>query len=195
MPLYRFQIAAQMDSTLPRDALVNTLHFNDQGIGSDPDVLCQDLLDIFQAGWYANPCQITVDCYGVGDPPQYPVGHAEENMGLSPASSCAREVAICLSFYATRNLPRQRGRIFLPLCGSSYADSTPRPPTARMDQVLALATDFSNLGGIDVDWQVYSPTDGQGRNVTNAWVDDEWDTMRSRGLRGSSRVLVSVDEG
>lgn len=194
MPLLRFQVAAQMDSTLPRDALVNTLHFNDQGVGSDADGLCADLLAIFQSGWYANPCQITVDAYNVGAPPQYPVGHAEANMGLSPASSCAREVSICLSYYATRNLPRQRGRIYLALCGTSYANDTARPPTARMTAALDLATDFSNLGGVDVDWQVYSPTDAVGRNVTNAWVDDEWDTMRSRGLRGSARQLVAINE-
>lgn len=194
MPRYRIQIAAQHDSTLPRDSFVNTLYFNDQGVGSDPDQLCADLINVFQAGWYPNPCQIVANAYLIGEPPNYPVGHAEENMGLAPASSCAREVAICLSFYATRNIPRQRGRIYLALAGSSYACDTARPPAARMQQALDLATDFSGIGGLDVDWQVWSPTAQQGGNVTDAWVDDEWDTIRSRGLRPSGRVFASVDE-
>jgi hypothetical protein len=194
MPLLRFQVAAQMDSTLPRDSLVNTLHFNDQGFTSDADDLCADLANIFQAGWYGNLCQIVVDAYPIGAPPQYPVGHAEINMGLSPASSAPREVAVCLSYYSERNLPRQRGRIYLAVGGTSSFATTPRPDTALRQKALDLAQDFSDLGGIDVDWQAYSPTDGEGRNVTNAWVDDEWDTMRSRGLRASSRLMATVSE-
>jgi hypothetical protein len=195
MPLYRIQVAVNCDSTLARDAFVHSLYFNDQGVGSDPDQLCQDLIDVLQAGWYPNPVQMVANAYIVGPPPQYPVGHAEESMGVSPVSTSPREVSICLSYYATRNLPRQRGRLYLPMAGSSFSPSTVRPPVARMQAVLDLAGDFSNIGGIDVDWQVYSPTDGIGRNVTNAWVDDEWDTIRSRGLRPSSRLLVGVDEG
>lgn len=192
MPLLRFQVAAQMDTTLPRDALVNTLHFDVATVLVDADALCEDLAEVFATGWYANPTQIVVNAYEIGPPPNFPVGHAEMNMGLSPESSCSREVAICLSYYAERNLPRQRGRIFLPLCGTSYSDSAPRPPEAQMQQALDLAGGFADLGGVDVDWQVYSPTDGQGRNVTNAWVDDEWDTIRSRGLRGSMRLMETV---
>lgn len=194
MPLYKFQVAGQMDSILARDSLVNTLYFDDRGIGSDPQNLCDDLRDIFDTGWYANPTQLVVTAYEVGPAPQYPKARSEVNMGLSPASSCSREVAICLSYYGTRNLPRQRGRIYLPLCASSYADSTPRPPAARMAQVLALASAFSDLGGADVDWVVHSPTTNSEHTVTNAWVDDEWDTVRSRGLRGTTRLLLPVDE-
>ena len=28
--------------------------------------------------------------------------------------------------------------------------------------------------------------------VTNVWVDDEWDTIRSRGLKSTSRVTATV---
>jgi hypothetical protein len=194
MPLLRFQVAAQMDSTLPRDSLVNTLYFNDQGFTEDADGLCADLNAIFRSIWYLNPTQIVTTAYPVGAPPQYPVGRAETDVGSSPASSCPREVALCLSFYAERNLPRQRGRIYLPICGSTVSPSTARPNNDLMTRVLSLSDAFSDLGGIDVDWQVYSPTDGQGRNITNAWVDNEWDTIRSRGLRGSTRQMAAISE-
>jgi hypothetical protein len=38
---------------------------------------------------------------------------------------------------------------------------------------------------------VYSTTEKKSQGaVSDAWVDDEWDTVRSRGLRASSRVTV-----
>ena len=52
---------------------------------------------------------------------------------------------------------------------------------------------FANLGGVNVDWQVYSPTDGVGRTVKSYWCDDEWDTMRSRGLRSTMRQTAVTD--
>lgn len=188
MPLLRFQVAAWYDSVLPRDAVVNTLHFDVTG-PTDADQLCEDLANVFLTGWYANAPQIVVTAYEVGGaPPHYPVGRYEANTGNSPGSNCPREVALALSFYSQRNIPRQRGRIFLFFGGTSFSPAL-RPAAARMSQALALANAFASLGGANVAWVVYSPTDQQGRGVSNAWVDDEWDTMRSRGLRGTTRVM------
>jgi hypothetical protein len=41
-------------------------------------------------------------------------------------------------------------------------------------------------------WVVYSRKTGGDAQVTNVWVDDEWDTVRSRGLRGTVRDLGTL---
>jgi hypothetical protein len=38
------------------------------------------------------------------------------------------------------------------------------------------------------NWVVYSPTEKKSQGgVTDIWVDDEWDTVRSRGLKSTTR--------
>jgi hypothetical protein len=41
-------------------------------------------------------------------------------------------------------------------------------------------------------WTVFSPTHGTDAQVTDIWADDEWDTIRSRGLKPSSRQTAKV---
>ena len=39
---------------------------------------------------------------------------------------------------------------------------------------------------------VYSKALNQSFGISNFWVDNEWDTVRSRGLKADSRVLGTV---
>jgi hypothetical protein len=50
---------------------------------------------------------------------------------------------------------------------------------------------FSGLPG-GTAGVVYSRTDKTGRPITNWWVDDEWDVVRSRGLRGVTRDTGTI---
>lgn len=187
----RFQVTAQMDSLLPEDAIVNTLYFEDIGT-SDADGLCADLAQIFDTRVYTRgDTQITVKSYDVGAPPNFPKGEAVLNEGMVVDSATPREVALCLSFYSERNLPRQRGRIYIAIAGAVTSVGK-RPAQGDLDRLKALAQDLANLGGADVSWNVHSQTTGQDHEVTHAWVDDEWDTMRSRGLKRTDRQTVAT---
>jgi hypothetical protein len=42
------------------------------------------------------------------------------------------------------------------------------------------------------DWVLRSPTDKAFKPITDVWVDDEWDTMRSRGLRATQRITAKT---
>lgn len=42
------------------------------------------------------------------------------------------------------------------------------------------------------NWVIFSPTRNAMDGVSNYWVDDEWDIVRSRGLRGVTRQLGTV---
>lgn len=199
MPLIEAQIAAALSSTLPRDRIISVLHFNAREapiIGtSDYDSLATDLLAIYAGNWGRAPGQqeITVTIYDLDDPkPRPPRSVKIRDKGVAPAATAPREVALCLSFYAERNLPRQRGRMFLSPSARGLTGLGDRPTTQQMTDALAMADAFSGLGGANVDWCVRSIMDNQFKKITHAYVDNEWDTVRKRGMRATSRVEHDV---
>jgi hypothetical protein len=194
MPLYRFQVAAAADTTFPADRIVNTLHFNDHGLTSDPQGLCQAILDGYQAAWLAGTREVRVTAYNVGPPPQTPIASAVENEGVAPATASNREVALCLSYFNERGNPRKRGRVFLCPSIGSISSASARPSATIITKALDFATMLTNIGGVDVDWSIYSPTTGEDHPVKGVWVDDAWDVIRSRGLRPNTRSERAFDE-
>jgi hypothetical protein len=194
--IYRLQCAWQMDTAFPRDQVVITPHFNNTGgilTDSDTDALCEDLATALNA-WDASNAQITVKAYDAqGTPPVEPVGSAIRNEGAVGSSTMPREIAICLSFYSQQNQPRYRGRLYVPAVIFSPSMAA-RPSVTARDKVGTLAAIFADLGGVDIDWSVYSRVDDTARAVSHWWVDDEWDTVRSRGLRSTTRSLGTVSE-
>jgi hypothetical protein len=181
------------DSPLKRDRLVITPHFLDQGPTTDPGNLCQGLANGLSA-WSASSREVRVTAYdALGGPPNSPLASKVVNENLFPATSGPREVALCLSFYSHQNEPRKRGRLYIPWTMVLPAN-TPRPSSGTRDKVAELAPLFANLGGADVDWCVYSRADDEFKPVTHWYVDNEWDTVRSRGLRPTDRTSGTTNE-
>lgn len=198
MPIWRLQSEFAADSTLPRDYLTITPHFNDQGVGSDPQGLCDDLAAALDGFAGTGNREIRVTAYDAqGTKPVYPEARAVINTGSAPASGSMRELAICLSFYSVRNVPRQRGRLYIPhvVCAAVSSTVAVRPSDPQRTNVGSLAQVFSDLGGVDVDWCVWSRTNAIAYPITNWWVDDEWDVIRSRGLRSTTRTQGTVSDG
>lgn len=193
MPVWKLQTQIAVSSVLPRDQFVVTPHFDDAGALTDPQALCDDWAAAVDALMLPTR-QIVVKAYDAeGTPPVYPQGEATLNVGAAPAALSPGEVALCLSFYSERNVPRQRGRLFLPV-SAVFAGLVARPVATHLDHAEAWADAAQALGGVDVDWVVYSKLDGVARPVTNWWCDDEWDTVRSRGLRGTTRRMGTTSE-
>lgn len=197
MPVWKLQTAFALDSTLSRDLMLITPHFDDHGATTDPQGLCDDLAAAL-ASWAIRATQVTVKAYDAeGTKPVYPAGEAVQHLGSSPASQCPREVALCLSFFSGHNAPRWRGRLYIPfpvLMAQDGVAPAGRPTSTARASVGALAPIFQDLGGPDVDWSVYSKKDGVARPVTNWWVDDEFDTVRSRGQRATMRLTGTTSE-
>jgi hypothetical protein len=197
MPIYQLQVRMwDLDSSLPRDAAINTVYFNDHGVTSDPDGLCGDVADMYLTN-LTRTVPIEVTAYDMADTkPRVPKGHAVRNVGVSGTpGGVPREVAITLSFYAGTNRPRNRGRIFLPVYLMGLGGIGQRPTSGQIDRALAWAVtpdaSLPDIGGVDVEWCVWSETDQQAKPVTAGWVDDEWDTIRSRGLRSTTRTTFT----
>jgi hypothetical protein len=193
VPVWRLQTSWAKDSISPRDRMVITPHFNDIGATTDPQNLCNDWLAALQA-ITATTGELRVTAYDAqGSKPVYPQGDAIVFKGVTQATSLPRELAVCLSFYSERNVPRQRGRLYLPGWFVGIAAPGLRPPSS-LPKIEQLAQAAQDLGGPDVDWCVYSRATDAARSVTNWWYDNEWDVQRSRGLTGSGRVLGTTSE-
>jgi hypothetical protein len=193
MSIWRLQASWQYDSASARDRVTINPHFEVLNPAPDVQQLCQDLavgLDAISP----STAEIQVKGYDAqGSKPVYPEGDAKVNAGGILATARPRELAMCLSYYGGRNVKRQRGRLFIPTQFLLQNVGTLRPamPVTKMNDIVTLLT---GLGGVDVDWCVYSRVLDRAFPVTNWWYDDEWDVMRSRGLKGTTRVQGTASE-
>lgn len=197
MPPIKLSTSIWHGSLLPRDAIQINPVVNVQLPSPDYDALVSDWMTALR-GWGGNigTAQMTCKAYDVSKPkPNYPVFEKTTNPGTFGINNYPREVALCLSFYAGNNVKRRRGRLYLPaIWGIVTGGLTERPATTVQQKVADLVPILTALGGVDVDWSVWSKVDGQARAVTNWWVDNEWDIQRMRGLRGTSRLEGTTTE-
>lgn len=160
--------------------------------GPDWQNLCDDLCEaIGQWSVWGPGGHLKVTAYDLeGGKPNYPKASAEINAGTVNNCNAPPQLACCLSFYGEKNIPRERGRLYVPaaaMTGSGGEAGAGKPGTVIRNKVAGLAPIFSNLGGINVDWIVWSRMMGQATRVENWWVDDSWDIIRSRKLKRTTR--------
>jgi hypothetical protein len=190
MTIFHASIAFQLDSALPRDAVSIHPHY----FGTD----AQGLADRLKTNLITNPlisttCPFIIRIYDAEKPPpSYPLATAQQT-GAPKVTNLPRELALCLSYYSTWNRPRYRGRLYIPfaLCGPS-GPVTLRPSQVMMDNCIAWKDYLTTGLPSGTNWVVYSPTNKTSYGVSNVWCDDEWDIVRSRGLKGTSRSVASV---
>jgi hypothetical protein len=181
------------DSALPRDEIVVNPCFRSQQITGTPDAqaLTDDLATALLPKIGATPYRVTA--YDLeGTVPNRPMAETKKNVGnTATVSGSPREVAMCLSFYGGAGGPSQRGRIYLPMFMLG-ATTNVRPSSAIMQKVKDLGPIFASLGGLNVDWIIWSRKNRTATRVDHYWVNDEWDTVRSRGLRETVREVVAT---
>lgn len=189
MAIYRVQMSFPSDSALPADIITVNPHFT----SSAPDALLSTLSNSLQA-WNATASAThTLKAYdALKAAPSYPVATASHT-GATPNSVGPREVAICLSYFAGHNRPRTRGRLYLPYHWFSATAPPVRPGDTTLDAVLDFADKVLTHQLLTGDrWVVYSRVDRTANPVTDVWCDNEWDTMRSRGLKADHRTTAKV---
>jgi len=204
MTLVRSQIVQQVRSTdVGREFCVNDVyHTVATGIvWGDPDYQnhANEVRDLF-AGLasgsgstfllYANR-GLTVKVYNMADAsPRMPKAIAThtpttwESAGLAP-----REVACCLSYYGDNpGVKTGRGRIYVgPFPLSVLADKV---TLSVANELLDLGHGLFDIGGQNVAHVVHSPKLKTETVVHNYWVNDLWDTMRSREEREQNRYRL-----
>jgi hypothetical protein len=189
--------AFQYHDATPKNQAVVTTHFS---VGFDPigfgDVnatqLCTDLADRwpFLPGLGATT-PFTVSAYKRGGAKLgLPVGKVARNPTGTPKNlPVIPEAAVVLSYYAGQNAQRHRGRMYLPawLLGATSSDMVRSVPQSIRDAAAGLVTTLQGLGGVNVDWGVWSEADHTFRKATNYFVSDAWAIQRRRGIKETAR--------
>lgn len=200
-------------STLPRDAAVNTFHFNSSSPAATAASAHTALTTFYNAidGLLSSVCgtTATVKYYDLADAePRTPIYTNTIALTVGSGVGLPNECAIAMSYRADlvsgQPPARRRGRIYLgPLdaddvstvAGDMRPTSPIRTSIANAAKALAEATITSSTG-----WVVFSPTsagpspwsegvlDASSFVVTAGWVDDACDTVRSRGLAATTRT-------
>lgn len=189
MASYRVQMQFPMDGTLPKDVITLNPHFN----GDNADALLAALKANLDAWAPTAGKPYTLKAYDANQlPPSFPLA-TRTNPGTPPTSAAPREVALCLSYYTTWNRPRYRGRLYLPVGWLTNAPSS-RPSSIQRDGVISFAKEvLSKSLPAATNWIVWSRVERKAMGgVSNVWCDDEWDTVRSRGLKGTTRTLATI---
>lgn len=198
MPILRMQCTWQQDSGNPTDGITITPHFKDVNVPftqTDIQNLTNDLATALDV-WTGLKSQLTVKAYDAQHlPPNYPLATSIKRSGTVPAATVNRDVAVCLSYYATNNRPRSRGRLYIPVSVMAVSPSGAFVPNSTQTTVSNLVPIFTGLGGIDVDWVVFSRRDNTSRPITNWFIDNSWDTQRRRGTKPTGRMVGTTTEG
>lgn len=143
--------------------------------------------------------------------PELLVAHFTMN-GASSVAGLPTEVALCLSYFSGRNLARQRGRIYIgPLNVAAITNDEPALPAPNFISVLtntgndmaqtpatvmargvAQMVEVPPVGVVPVamHWAQHSTKQPVWGDVTNIWVDNEWDTQRRRRQVATARVTL-----
>jgi hypothetical protein len=204
----RAQVIFKGPSGLPEDVYVNSFVFN-LSTTTEPtatlyETIANDLRDfydiahapagnpikLFFPAFLAN--QVEMKFYWLGQaPPREPFLQTRLITTDGSSQALPSEVALCASYYADRNLPRQRGRIYIgpftvgALSGGAGAPAI--PVSGLIDAVRWSSQWLANQGGTSYVWSILSGADGVSRGITNGWVDNAFDTQRRRGEEASTR--------
>lgn len=208
----RTQVVLPTASALPRDYIMNTWH--NISVAADPvddatgfvgDLQTfYNVIDTFMSGRLAGT--IRYDVYDLSDGlPRAPIYHFESTLGLGTGDGLPNECAICLSYRGALSsgiIPaRHRGRIFLGPWDISVVDQGTGDSIVDVSVRNSIAAAADSLLTNSVTggwpWAVFSPRTladpetviDSTFQVVAGWVDNAFDTVRSRGGSSSARSL------
>lgn len=196
MGIYKAVVSTWTDGLNPEDAIQITPTFRTETGESGLDSLAQEILTKWNAylagGQQSAQKRVTLYSADCITPPCYPVAMKEHNVGVAPASTTNRDIALCLSYYSQFNRPRFRGRLYVPMSLLNINAGGARPSAGVMTAVGNLATVLAGIGNGNVTWGVYSKVDREFKPTTHWWVGNSWDSQRRRGQKQTDRIQAAI---
>ncbi len=211
----RIQATLPNLDSIPRDAAVNVWHYQSSSVDplTDASAAVSDIGDFYSAidGLLSHVLTGTVEfkVYNlVHTPPRAPIYTFSHGITPGTGQGLPNECAICLSYHAAPvsglARGRARGRIYLGPFDVAVLDSTVGDAIVDAGVTGAIATAAEALLAASdpahQQWIVFSPTDAGAppwssgdllagtRTVVGGWVDDAFDTVRSRGADALNRA-------
>jgi len=201
--VYKFQVSMPVTDLLPRNRIINAFHL-EHTIGAlpDPDLenMCQDIVGLYQVKYADSTREIQCKAYDTDAVPNYPRADVVVNAGVPWNQGSPREITLVLSYAGDhKGNKRERGRMYLqPQLVAALGSPALRPSQAHLDWALGWYTtsneSLPDLGGMDWRFGIWSGTGKYFTQSQQAWVNDDWDVQRRRGLRESTRV-AAIREG
>jgi hypothetical protein len=209
------QVGLERLGALPEDVSTNTWHFE----GDDPatfDSLLPGLVDRVRVFYQAIGSRLssalsgnfTIKVYDWSDPlPRVPKSQTTYVLTKGTAMMPS-EVALCLSYKGAVSsgavAARRRGRVFLgPLSTGAGTGGTSdfRPIETAATQILDAAKVMATGSGGAFRLAIYSPTtkaqggsdDASWNDATSFWIDNAFDTIRSRGASPTLRWPATIN--
>jgi len=215
----RAQVTIPRETALPADVATNTWHFvtlTTNLVTATADVV--DQLDAFYSACgpiWTDKCDTDwiVKIYDLqDDEPRIPILESGFVQSLGTGSPLPAECAITLSFRGEAasgaNMRRRSGRIFLgPLDTIVLAgrDGDAAIDSGVIGDIVAAADALIAAGvASDTKWATFSPSTAAPEpwtdiaissatfQVASGWVDDAFDTIRSRGVAPTSRQTFAI---
>lgn len=214
------QVAMNRIDGVPADVVTNVMHFESDHLygassGADEIEVATRVTNFYQA-WETYSSTV-LDGTGLikiydWDEPKPRVPKDEFGLVFTPGSGgMPSEVASCLSFAAEAvsgmSMARRRGRIFLGPLGSNAAEYVAGTladftPAAAFRTAVIGAADNLAVPTISGGYRlaVYSPRtkelggsdDTAWNDVKMLWMDNAFDTIRSRGFKATTRTSVTL---
>lgn len=231
---YIAQVTFQDSSGLPRDVNENVFHFAEFDASAanlaGANQVVQRLADFYVgpegdtgtsvASFLSGELEslVGVKVYDLGAASPRPILYQDSFTipAYAGGLDMPPEVALCLSYFSTVNVKRQRGRIYVgPFSiNTSTASGTYTAPSAALVAAMVAAGQRLSVntgscaqgsttllpstpatGTVKVIWSVFSSL-GSGTiaapapelyAIDNGWVDNEWDSQRRRRIAATSR--------
>lgn len=209
MSIIRSQVHIATESLIPEDVVMNTWHFLTTATPPTQATL-QAIQNALVAFYQAIDDTVLSNYVGPSaEVRHYDLADAKPRVPLltqtftlvSSNSAFPAEVAICASFQAAKssgvNMARRRGRVFLGPLAATTGTTGPTKPVVTTTVRTLIRDSLNNLltasnASADWEWAVYSPTDQAAVAVQSGWVDDAFDTIRSRGPKPQARSAFGV---
>lgn len=205
----------ERQSGLPEDRCINTWHCKSShaDVGQDAEDFSLALIGFYNTidGAYSDILtgDVTLPIYDLSDPrPRVPIATYTPSMVTDTSPALPAEVSVVLSYRGQNvsgtNPARRRGRIFLGPFSTDVLSDTDNDATVNTAFISSLTGAASSLVGAGtptMNWCVFSPTsagaepwseaelDASSVPVVGGFVDNAFDTVRSRGARATDREL------
>lgn len=199
MPFYSMQVSIGRVTNVPADESVNNWSCFAQDTGGLA-LFAQEVIDFYTASSLSFSNLVrqnghTFKCYDRDDPePRIPVLTGTFNLTAAPsAAPLPPEVALVISFQGdpASGSPqaRRRGRIYFGPMGAAANGADGRPTAGAIGvlrtNINALLT--ASNAATNWTWTVHSRVDGIDTPISNGWINNEWDTQRSRQIAATTR--------
>lgn len=203
MPFYRAQITLGSADNVAENYATNVLHFAASDDAFLP--LANPVIVAAYNSWrpqMSNLCRQNnheLKWYDLADPkPRAPIMETTFNLSSAPTGNpLPPEVSLCCSFQSPKSSgtpqARKRGRAYLPWPNVSAIGADGRPTSAAVAAAVAWGDGLltASLATTEWAWIVYSTIALGGEEITNGWVDNEFDTQRRRGRDATTRSVFN----